>query len=321
MATLSREEAEAARLYPRGSVGAAFQSYIRTREWCGLAPSSRMKVWWPAWFRIRAMWGDVDPNSISFRDDVRMARELEKTHGRGVAHKTIKTWRALWTVMRGMKIARGDDPTFGVRNKAPQPRSERWSEGEAVRLPKALGGPGTSDWRASSPSRGIPHFARRRADAARPPPEEQQRRDDFRPRWKDGRRRDAPLSARSATDRAAGVNLSCRPRCRAAPRRVSVSHALGGALSGSHLAHDFAEVREIVFPGDHRRLMDMRRSRRGRSDRAEPARPGSFPQRWRTRSSRSNVLHKTYSPVDLASVRSAGAARLRGRRRMRDENE
>jgi hypothetical protein len=62
---------------------------------------------------------------------------LERKHGRDVAHKTIKVWRALWTVMRGMKIARGTDPSAGVRNKKPKPRHARWSEGEAVRLVKA----------------------------------------------------------------------------------------------------------------------------------------------------------------------------------------
>ena len=36
---------------------------------------------------------------------------------------------------------------------------------------------------------------------------------------------------------------------------------------------------------------------------------------------RSNALHKTYAPVDIEAVRSADAARLKGRRRMRAENE
>jgi hypothetical protein len=39
--------------------------------------------------------------------------------------------------MRGMKKARGTDPSAGVRDKKPKPRHARWSEGEAVRLVKA----------------------------------------------------------------------------------------------------------------------------------------------------------------------------------------
>jgi hypothetical protein len=51
---LSREQAEAARRYPPGSVGAAFQVYIRTPEWTARAYSARTKIWWPAWFRRSA---------------------------------------------------------------------------------------------------------------------------------------------------------------------------------------------------------------------------------------------------------------------------
>jgi hypothetical protein len=36
---------------------------------------------------------------------------------------------------------------------------------------------------------------------------------------------------------------------------------------------------------------------------------------------RSNTLHKTYAPVDIEAVRNTDAARLRGRQRMRTENE
>src|SRR6516165_4211785 len=58
---LSADDAEATRRYPPGSIGAAFQVYIHTPEWAARALSARAKVWWPAWFRIRDMWGDVDP--------------------------------------------------------------------------------------------------------------------------------------------------------------------------------------------------------------------------------------------------------------------
>src|SRR5471030_729367 len=53
---LSREKAEVVRRYPAGSVGSGFQRYIRTEEWEKKAYSTRTKVWWPAWYRIRDMW-------------------------------------------------------------------------------------------------------------------------------------------------------------------------------------------------------------------------------------------------------------------------
>ena len=63
---LSLDEAEVARRYPPGSIGAAWQIYIRTREWSARALSSRTKIWWPAWYRIRDTWGNVLPDTITF---------------------------------------------------------------------------------------------------------------------------------------------------------------------------------------------------------------------------------------------------------------
>ena len=133
---LSRDEAEAARHFPPGSIGAAFQVYIRTHEWAARAHLTREKIWWPAWFRIRDMWGDVAPDTIKFEMMSRWRAALEKKHGRGVAHKTLRVWRTFWKIMLGMKVARTADPSMGIRNQAPAPRWQRWTEGETVRLVK-----------------------------------------------------------------------------------------------------------------------------------------------------------------------------------------
>jgi hypothetical protein len=138
---LSRDQTEAVRRYPSGSVGAAFQVYIRTPEWAGRAQLTRDKIWWPAWFRIRDTWGDVAPDTITFEMMSRWRAGLEKKHGRGVAHKTLRVWRTFWKILVGMKIAHTADPSMGVRNRAPPPRWQRWSEGDAVRLVKTA-------WRA-----------------------------------------------------------------------------------------------------------------------------------------------------------------------------
>ena len=119
------------------SIGAAFKVYIRTTGVEARAYSARVKVWWPAWFRIRDMWGDVAPDTITFEMMSRWRAALEKRHGRGVAHKTLRVWRTFWKIMLGMKVARTADPSTGVRNRAPAPRWQRWSEGEAVQLVKS----------------------------------------------------------------------------------------------------------------------------------------------------------------------------------------
>jgi hypothetical protein len=136
LSSLSRDQAEATRRYPVGSIGAAFQRYIRTPEWSARALSARTKIWWPAWFRIREMWGDVAPDSVSFEMMSRWRAALERAHGRDVAHKTLRVWRTFWKVMQSMKVARTSDPSLGIRNRAPTPRWQRWTEGETVRLVK-----------------------------------------------------------------------------------------------------------------------------------------------------------------------------------------
>jgi hypothetical protein len=96
---------------------------------------TRDKIWRPAWFRIRDMWGDVAPDTITFEMMSKWRAALEKKHGRGVAHKTLRGWRTFWKIMLGMRIARTAE-SMGIRNRAPAPRWQRWSEGETVRLVK-----------------------------------------------------------------------------------------------------------------------------------------------------------------------------------------
>jgi hypothetical protein len=85
------------------------------------------------------------------------------------------------------------------------------------------------------------------------------------------------------------------------------------------LAHDFEDIREIVFPGDKRRLMDMRRS-----GAVEAIAGGADAARLSAKMANSigssNALHKTYLPVEIEAVRSTDEARVQGRRKMRDVN-
>ena len=94
----------------------------------------------------------------------------------------------------------------------------------------------------------------------------------------------------------------------------------GNAYGRDILAHDFAAVRALAFPGDNRRLMDMRRSGVVEAV-AGDAGPLGLAAKLANSIGRSNALHKTYAPVDIEAVRNTDAARLRGRRRMRAENE
>jgi hypothetical protein len=319
---LPRDQAEAARRYPPGSVGAAFQVYIRTPEWAARASLTRNKIWWPAWFRIRDMWGDVAPDTIKFEMMSRWRAALEKKHGRDTAHKTLRVWRAFWKIMLGMKVARTADPSTGIRNRAPAPRWQRWSEGEAVRLVKAAWRQGYTGlaciiavaWDTGfSPVDVRSLAARHRAFVGGRLIFDRQADG----RTKTGRAAIGTLSLR--TERLVSAYLD-RLQIDLHPDAILFRTRSGNAYGRETLGHDFAAVRGAIFPGDKRRLMDMRRSGAVEAI-AGGAGPLSLAAKLANSIGRSNTLHKTYAPVDIEAVRSADDARLKGRRRIRGENK
>lgn len=313
---LSRDQAEVTRSYPPRSVGAAFQAYIRTAEWSARASSARNKIWWPAWYRIRDMWGDVDPNTIEFSAMSRWRAALEKNHGRGVAHKTLRVWRSLWTVMQGMKIAHGMDPSRGVRNRAPEPRHQRWTEGEAVRLVKGA-------WRLGY--HGLACIIATAWDTQFSPVDVRTLQDRHRVYMHGRLVFDRQADGRTKTGRPAIGTLSRRTErlvtaylagVERLPDAVLFRMRSGSPYREATLGHDFAALRERVFPGETRRLMDMRRS-----GVVEAIAGGSdavvLSAKLANSIGRSNALHKTYAPVEIEAVRKADVARLEGRRKMR----
>jgi hypothetical protein len=94
----------------------------------------------------------------------------------------------------------------------------------------------------------------------------------------------------------------------------------GAIYREATLAHDFAAVRELAFPGDNRRLMDLRRSGAVEAIAGE-AGPMGLAAKLANSIGRSNTLHKTYAPVDIEAVKNADQARLRGRQKIRAANK
>lgn len=268
------------------------------------------------------MWGDVAPDTITFEMMSRWRAALEKKHGRGVAHKTLRVWRTFWKIMLGMKIARTADPSTGVRNRAPAPRWQRWSEGEAVQLVK-------SAWRRGY--RGLACIIAVAWDTQFSPVDA--RTLAARHRSMIGGRLvfDRQADGRAKTGRAAIGTVSARTERLVAtylaqlaidlhPDAVLFRNRSGRPYRPDTLSDDFADLRELTFPGDKRRLMDMRRSGVVEAI-AGDAGPLGLSAKLANSIERSNALHRTYAPVDIEAVRNTDAARLKGRRRMRDANE
>ena len=268
------------------------------------------------------MWGDVAPDTITFEMMSRWRAALEKKHGRGVAHKTLRVWRTFWKIMLGMKIARTADPSMGIRNRAPAPRWQRWSEGEAVRLVKSawrLGYHGLAcivavAWDTQfSPVDCRTLAARHRATNGGRLVFDRQADG----RTKTGRAAIGTVSAR--TERLVTAYLAgCRSSCTL--MRSCFGQDPEMPTAGKHSGARLCRGARAAFPGDNRRLMDMRRSGVVEAV-AGDAGPLGLAAKLANSIGRSNTLHKTYAPVDIEAVRNTDAARLKGRRRMRAENE
>jgi hypothetical protein len=94
----------------------------------------------------------------------------------------------------------------------------------------------------------------------------------------------------------------------------------GKAFDDFALADAFAVLRNRLFPGDKRRLMDMRRSGAVEAL-AGDANLGEIAAKMANSLDRAAFLHRTYLPVEIEPVRRADAARRRGRSAMRRTSE
>jgi hypothetical protein len=95
------------------------------------------------------------------------------------------------------------------------------------------------------------------------------------------------------------------------PDAILFRNRSGNPYREDTLADDFRAVRQTVFPGDKRRLMDMRRSGTLEAI-AGGAKGFGLAAKVANSIDRSNSLHRTYAPVDEVAVQNVDEARLRG---------
>ena len=131
---LSPQQSEELTIYPPRSIGDAFRRYRRTKKWENKAPRTR-EDWWRVWRRMKQVFGDCDPRTVTLEDIDAWRSMVEETVSLREAHRCIKIWRAMWGVSAAFGYCvRDADPSFGLINRAAKGRSATWSEGEAVRL-------------------------------------------------------------------------------------------------------------------------------------------------------------------------------------------
>jgi integrase len=320
--TTKIQTAAAARVYPAGSLGEAWQVWIRTEEWEKLAPSTRNKIWWEAWLkRIEPCFGDVHPDTITMPQLSLWRKKIEETSGLDPAHKALKIFRAFWRVLQALRYTQLSDPSAKVVNTAPQPRTQRYSHAEAMRLAKTA-------WRAGF--RGLACIIIVAWDTGFSP--------------KDARTLRKRHLQEDPKTRRIVFDLTDAGRAKTGVKVIGtlsrfgdwlVRRAIGDPAAGdlamldeaflfrmrggnpygeSRLGGDFALVRAMVNSNDRRQLRDMRRS-----GVMEVFTGGGFArdvsEKFGNSIDRSSFLFKTYNPVDLDKVRQADNARLEGRRR------
>jgi len=78
----SKIEIASRKIYPPGSIGHAWQKWIRTDEWKRLAPANRNKIWWEAWIkRIEPVFGDCAPDTVTMEALSAWRQAIEDTSG------------------------------------------------------------------------------------------------------------------------------------------------------------------------------------------------------------------------------------------------
>lgn len=301
-------------VWPKGSIGDAFERLRQTDQWERMAPRTR-EDWERGQRMIEGVFGSVNPSTIKLEHVDRFYAAMLREKGVDAAYRAIKHFRRLWRKMEAMGFRNlGPDPSRGFNRTTPPPRFAVWREGEVVRLVLTawkFGYPGLAciiaiGWDTSfSPADirklNISHLVLTNGNI------------EFRhlQREKSGAHVIGTTCAR--TRRLIEAYLIAHPADAAGSL---FRHRAGGAYTKDKLAADFRRIRELTFPGDLRRLMDMRRS--GAVEAAAGAvDPTALAAKMGNTINSSRQLQKTYQPVNPASVAAADEARLRGRRKLR----
>jgi hypothetical protein len=321
---LSPGEAEELAIYPEGSIGNAFRRYRRMPgSWAAKAPATR-DDWWRGWKRIKPIFADVDPLTITPEMMGEWYEANYRRAGLSEAHRALKIWRALWKVMAAFRLCeKHQDPSLTIRNRAPKGRDAIFTEGQVVRLVKR-------GWRMNH--RGLACIIALAWDTAFSPVD---CRTVTPTQWLTDKTGSFFVKHRQktgATDEGAPQAIGTLSRrterlielylaglgTDLLPDAPMFRNQTGTAYSKDALCRSFRKVMQVEFPGDTRKLMDFRRSG---SQEAQAGDVSSLALATKLANSinHSKRLQDTYLPKRAATVRLADEARKRGRRRLRTE--
>jgi hypothetical protein len=313
----ARAAGNAIAIYEQGTLGWLFDEYRKTGVWAKKEPRTR-EEWEDAWTVIKHAFADQRVAEIDFLACDEFYTGLEKAFSLHRRHRVFKIFRALLEIAIVFRLI-SKNPSLKIANTAPKGRSAIWSEPEIVAIRDRaweLGYRGLAvaiavahDTQLSPVDvRGLT-LGMRKADSQGVYFETS--------RAKTGRKALATIS--KATELLIDRYLVDLPYVLPADQPF-IRNRSGHVYSKDTLGDDFRDVREIVFPGDTRRLMDMRRTGNVEAV-AGGAQPTDLAAKLSNTIAQSNQIYDTYSPTQLASVRKADLAREIGRRELAGEKQ
>jgi hypothetical protein len=322
---LSTEEAEELAIYPEGSIGHAFRRYRRTPgAWADKASATR-EDWWRGWRRIKPIFADVDPTTITPEIIGEWYQRVRNDAGLREAHRALKIWRALWKVMAAFKLCERDgDPSQTIRNKAPKGRTATFLEGEAVRLVKHAWRKGRHGLACIMATAWDTQFSPVDCRTTAPRHWFSDKAGSFFVKFRKKMEDTDPdaveaIGTLSPRSEALITLYLTKLGTELLPDAPLFRNQGGTPYSKDALCRAFRRNLSEVFGGDTRKLMDFRRSGAVEAQ-AGAVDPGALAAKMANSINQSKRLQDTYLPKRAATVRLADEARKRGRRALR-ENE
>jgi hypothetical protein len=336
-------------VFPPGSIGDGYQRAMQLRA---AERAAKGIVWtkdqekrddWPrAWKWLRPVFGDCSPSEVQpehfLSIDARTGKvtgliaKIEMRVSPVERHRVIKVWRALWKKMAAMGYCKKEaDPTLTFANTQPQPRQDVWQHHEVLQLVEHA-------WTCAKPKKGLAALMAVIWDSMLSPGDArtltpaQMSRDGegalfFLDRAKTGRAAAGTLTPWSEAILAAYLEslgaelLDYAPIFRTAgsePGPKGGRRWLPVPYTKDKAEKDFAFIRAEVFgKAEKRQLADMRRSGAVEAD-AGGTTDADLANKMANTINASARLRKTYTPVNVVSVRRVDEARQRGRKAIKD---
>lgn len=300
--------------YPAASIGEAWEKMRRTTQWRE-KPVRTREDWDRGWAYIEPVFASEKFLDVTMDNLSSWRTSISEQVSQGEAFRAMKIWRAFWKIAAALKYcARDADPSLVIKNTAPAGRTETWRREEIIAIAKDAikrGRYGLAAALAIIWDSMVSPVDARTVRAS-------QMHRDAQGTWfsltrtKTAAKGVMTLSRRSERlfrwymdQQFAGVELH--------PEAILIRRPDGGIYDKNLLAKHFRQSRESIFPGDKRRMMDIRRT-----GAVEVLAGGGEATQLSTKManslSKSSELQATYLPGKVSTVRSIDELREKGRK-------